>query len=725
MITFNQELSAFILHTPHTTYMCGIADGKFPGHIYYGARLEDEDLRYLMRTAEDPYLPSENEREKVRFLNSFPMEYPFSGTGDFREPCVSVLSAQGQEGLELHYEDYRIFAGREVPEGLPHLRGSGEDCDTLEIRLADRIAGVEVYVTYVVFRDTDAIARSARIVNAGSEDVTLTRALSMALHADLEAYEVITLQGSWARERHIHRRGIDCGAIVSESIRGESSHQDNPFLAVVSPATTQTAGPAWGMNLVYSGNFLTKVQVDQFGQLRAVMGIHPYHFSWCLKSGESFQTPECVLVYSDEGLGGMTRAFHDTYRAHLLPQKWVHAYRPSLVNNWEATFMAFDTRTLLEFAAQAKECGIEMLVMDDGWFGGRDDDSTSLGDWYVNEEKLQGGLKYLVDEVNKMGLKFGIWVEPEMVSVKSRMYEQHPDWAFALKGRETNQYRAQMVLDLTRDEVWHGVYDQIKAVLASANIEYVKWDMNRPLSHVGNLVPGGKQGELYHRYVLALYRMQEQLITDFPHILLENCSSGGARFDAGMLFYSPQIWTSDDTDAIERLRIQEGTAICYPLSSMGAHVSECPNMQTGRNTPFETRAHAAMMGSFGYELDIRKLPEEEKAQIPGQIELYRRQSEVVRDGDYYRIASYAENHVYDCWEVVAKDKSRAYVTYVQVLAEPHKRSRRVLLQGLDPDRYYLYEGARLQGRTLMNAGVLMKPMMGDYKSVVLEIVSAD
>lgn len=724
MIRYDDKRQVFKLDTPDTSYIFGLADGKYPGHIYYGKKLEETDLGYLLRREERPQPPSLLLREKAGFFDCYPMEYSFGGTGDFRESCVEITTEEGQSGLELTYVSHEIYEGKRPLEGLPATWG--EACDTLEITLEDSITGLQVVLSYTAFRDVDAIARSARIVNGGEENLILQRALSLCVDMDQEDFQVLTLPGSWARERRIQRRDIGYGSLCLESLRGISSHQEHPFLALVSRGCTQTFGEAYGMNLVYSGNFLGKVSVNQFDQIRAVLGIHPDHFSWKLAPGESFQTPEAVLVYSDQGLGKMTRSFHKLYRDHLIRGYWKDRERPVLINNWEATYFDFDTEKLLSIAREAAKNGIEMLVMDDGWFGHRESDNSSLGDWFVNEKKLPGGLSFLAEEVNKLGMKLGIWMEPEMISQDSRLYREHPDWALQLKNRQPVQCREQLVLDLSRPEVTDYVYEQVKAVLGSANIEYVKWDMNRPLADVGNaVVPADRQGEISHRYMLAVYRMQERLIRDFPKLLLENCSSGGGRFDPGMLYYSPQIWCSDDTDAIERLSIQEGTQMLYPLSCIGAHVSACPNDLTGRTVPFETRGIVALAGTFGYELDITRLSQEEKAQISGQVEMYKKYHPLIREGEYYRIASCRENHEFDCYMVVSPDQSEAVLTYVQVRAQVNRRSRKVKLQGLDEKRFYRVEGKVYRGSTLMYAGLLMEPMKGDFQGrmIPLEAIS--
>lgn len=746
MIQYIEKQQLFHLTTPGTSYVMAVADGVWLGHLYYGQKLSDTTgMEKSFRLNEYPFSPAVNERDKVRFAQLFPYEYSFSGTGDFREACLSVENEYGMNGVELHYRSHQIIPGKVIPEGLPHTRGCEACCDTLDVTMEDDVLGLEVHLLYTVYRDLDVIVKSVKAVNRGDAPVTLKRVLSGQLNGEIDSCEVLTLHGTWGRERTVTRVPIQTGSVSAESLRGVSSAEDSPFLAILSPGTTQTMGEVWGMSLVYSGNFLAKAQIDQAGRLRCVMGIHPEGFSWPLAPDEEFQSPEVCLVYSEEGLGKMTRTYHDLYRNHLIEKRWLTQDRPVLVNNWEATMMNFDTDILIGFAKAAKESGIDMLVMDDGWFGHRDDDTSSLGDWFVDEKKLKGGLKKLVDAVNEMGLKFGIWVEPEMVCEDSELFRSHPDWRFQLPGRKPGALRQQYVLDLTRREVWEGVYSQIHDVLSSANIAYVKWDMNRYLTDVGSLQrEPGCQGQLMHRYVLAVYRMQEQLLKDFPELLLENCSSGGARFDAGMLFYSPQIWTSDDTDAIERLSIQEGTALVFPMSTMGAHVSVCPNLQTGRSVPFNTRAKIAMAGTFGYEMDVRNMDPEEKAQIPGQVELFRKVHPVVREGDYYRITSFRENHQSDCWMVVTKDRSLAYMTYIQVLAVPNRPGERVCMQGLDPAAVYEvvcdYDGSlaahngemsggtqashhlgQYNGDTLMKHGIIVPRVQGDYQALFYEI----
>lgn len=745
-ITYFEEERVFQIQTPNTTYLCGIAGKDWLGHIYYGKRMEDHRAGYLMRTEEAPFTPEVNLREKASFLELFPMEYSTWGIGDFREDCLKVRTEQGYSACELHYVSHWIFDGKPELPGLPatfegsvekHMQPGADTsaspescrengkCQTLEILCRDEILKLDVILSYSVFDDTDAIARSVRIENHSQEALYLDRVYSVCLDMEDKEYEMLTLAGAWARERHMERRPLAHGRQGVASGRGESSHQEHPFLALLGKHTTQEAGEVYGMHFVYSGNFTAQAEKTQYDHVRMTMGINPEGFCWKLAPEETFQTPEVILVYSDCGLDGMTHEFHRLYRNHLIRSPWLHQKRPVLLNNWEATYFNFDAEKIFEIAREAKRLGIEMLVLDDGWFGERDTDDCSLGDWQVNEKKLPGGLTALADRITGLGMKFGLWFEPEMVSPKSRLYEAHPDWAIQIPGRPATQGRAQYVLDLSRQEIVDYVYEAVASVLRSAEISYVKWDMNRHLTDLSSYgLSGERQGELSHRYMLGVYQLQERLLQEFPKLLLENCSSGGARFDPGMLYYSPQIWCSDDTDAMERLAIQEGTALLYPLSCIGAHVSDCPNHVTGRVVPFETRGHVALAGTFGYELDVTRISEEEQNQIPGQVELYHKYNDLVREGDYYRIASAGDNHLYDCWQVTSQDRRRSLVTYIQVQARPNYHSRTIMLKGLDKDAVYELEGTgkRYSGELLMHAGLLVPEMKGDYVSVLYSLV---
>lgn len=728
-ITYFEKERIFKLDTKNTSYVIGIVDKEgFVGHAYYGKKLGNDALSYLMRIYESFGTPETNNRDRLSFYDAFPMEYPTHGIGDFRESALRVEDANGHWANKLTYRSHEIFKGKKKLAGLPATWcEQDEDCETLELTLEDKEAKLAVVLSYSVFNDVDAVVRHARIINESDKTVYVTKAMSASFDIDNNEFDKIVLYGSWARERHIDRTPVSYGIQMSRSSRGEGGHQEHAFTALLEKNADQNKGEVYGMDLIYSGNFRTLQERNQFDNIRMMTGINPEDFRWELTAGADFQTPEAVLVYSDEGIGGMSRIFHDLYRNHLIRGYYRDKKRPILINNWEATYFNFNTEKLLAIAKQAAPLGIEMLVMDDGWFGNRFDDNRALGDWEVNEEKLEGGLKHLVDEVNKLGLKFGIWFEPEMISPESKLYEEHPDWAFTVPGRVPGLARNQLVLDISREDVADYMYEKVAKVLRSANIEYVKWDMNRPLADIASAaLPKERQGEIFHRYVLGVYRMQERLITEFPNLLLENCSGGGARFDAGMLYYSPQIWCSDDTDAVERLTIQEGTALIYPLSAMGAHVSDCPNHTVGRTTPFATRGAVALAGTFGYELDITKISEEDRNQIPEQTKMYHKYNDLVRTGDYYRMASYRENHYYDACMVVSKDKTEALATYVCVKRRPNPRSRGLKFLGLAPEKTYRIEGEdrTYLGSTLMNAGIYIEEPWGDFQAKLIHIVEA-
>lgn len=727
-IKFDKEKRIFQLDTKNTSYVIGLTVEGYIGHIYYGKRLAHMPSNHLLRIEEKPFTPSILEGEKGCFLDTFPMEYSAGGVGDFRESCLEVQDKTGQTGCEILYKTHEIKKGKEKLMGLPASFGTKEEVETLSLICEDPIHQIEVVLSYSIFYEKDILTRNVKIVNRGGDSLKLLKVYSACLDMDNKDFEMISLVGAWARERHIQREKIGYGRQIISSSKGISSHQEHPFLAVVTPETTDDVGEVYGMHFVYSGNFIAETERTQNNQVRMLMGIHPYHFGWNLKAGETFQAPEVVLVYSDEGIGKMTRNLHDFYRSHLIRSPYKDKKRPILINNWEATYFDFDTEKLLSIAREAKKQGIEMLVMDDGWFGTRNNPDSSLGDWIVNEEKLKGGLKKLVDQVNEIGLSFGIWFEPEMISPDSDLYRAHPDWAIQLSGRKPTQARQQYVLDLSRKEIRDYVYESVANILRCANIAYVKWDMNRQLCDLGSsFLSDDSQDELLHRYVLGVYELQERITTEFPQLLLENCCSGGGRFDPGMLYYSPQIWCSDDTDAIERLHIQEGTALLYPLSTMGAHVSDCPNHMTYRTVPFETRGHVALSGTFGYELDVTKISKEDRALIPEQIKLYHKYQHLIQAGDYYRIASWSEDKPYDSWMVVSKDKKEALVTYVQVRARLISKSNTIFLKGIHPDKKYKLEDNNeiYYGEELLNCGFLISNLEGDFRSKLYHFIEID
>ena len=722
MITYLENERQFQLDTPHASYVLTVAEEGYLLHTYWGKRIAPQDLTDLLRLSDPPFVPAKNERERASFLDCAPFEYPCAGIGDYREPAI-VLE-DGAFACDLRYVSHRIYNGKYAPRCLPHTWGNG--CETLEILMRDEPTGLEVKLHYTVFEGIDAVIRSVSLENCGSRDLMLRRVLSASVDLDDDRFEMITLYGSWARERQAERLPIRHGKQRIDSTRGESSHQYSPFFALVRPETTEESGEAYGFTLIYSGNFTAQAELTQFCQTRAQIGIEAGSFAHCLSTESEFDAPEAVLVYSGDGLGGMSRTFHRLFTDHLIRSKYRYAERPVLINNWEATYFDFDLEKLKTIADEASRLGIELFVLDDGWFGKRDSDNCSLGDWVPDQRKLPGGLKPLTDHITGKGMRFGLWFEPEMISPDSDLFRAHPDYAVGIEGRPRTQSRAQYVLNYARRDVRDAVWAQMKEILDTVPVSYIKWDMNRQLTEVPSPA-------FYHPYMLGVYQMLERLVTEYPDILLESCSGGGARFDPGMLYYSPQIWASDDTDAKERLRIQYGASLFMPPSAVGSHVSVCPNHATGRVTPFETRANVAMFGTFGYELNVAQLSDDEKAQIPEQIARWHSISRLIRDGSLYRLGNpfaptgfaAQQNADYDAWIFVSADQSDAVFTYVQITAEANMKSRRIRLAGLLPDAVYAYElGGKAYQKTgayLMQCGVMLPNLWGDMTSVQLRL----
>ncbi|HAM68387.1 MAG TPA: alpha-galactosidase [Ruminococcus sp.] len=722
MITYLENERQFQLDTPHASYVLTVAEEGYLLHTYWGKRIAPQDLTDLLRLSDPPFVPAKNERERASFLDCAPFEYPCAGIGDYREPAI-VLE-DGAFACDLRYVSHRIYNGKYAPRCLPHTWGNG--CETLEILMRDEPTGLEVKLHYTVFEGIDAVIRSVSLENCGSRDLMLRRVLSASVDLDDDRFEMITLYGSWARERQAERLPIRHGKQRIDSTRGESSHQYSPFFALVRPETTEESGEAYGFTLIYSGNFTAQAELTQFCQTRAQIGIEAGSFAHCLSTESEFDAPEAVLVYSGDGLGGMSRTFHRLFTDHLIRSKYRYAERPVLINNWEATYFDFDLEKLKTIADEASRLGIELFVLDDGWFGRRDSDNCSLGDWVPDQRKLPGGLKPLTDHITGKGMRFGLWFEPEMISPDSDLFRAHPDYAVGIEGRPRTQSRAQYVLNYARRDVRDAVWAQMKEILDTVPVSYIKWDMNRQLTEVPSPA-------FYHAYMLGVYQMLERLVTEYPDILLESCSGGGARFDPGMLYYSPQIWSSDNTDAKERLRIQYGASLFMPPSAVGSHVSVCPNHATGRVTPFETRANVAMFGTFGYELNVAQLSDDEKAHIPEQIARWHSISRLIREGRLYRLGNpfaptgfaAQQNADYDAWIFVSADQSDAVFTYVQITAEANMKSRRIRLAGLLPDAVYAYElGGKAYQKTgayLMQCGVMLPNLWGDMTSVQLRL----
>lgn len=740
MITVNEKDKVFHLNNGRISYLFYIMEGGQLGHLYFGKALNPKG-RYLhmIEKAQRPMTTCIKEGDLGTSYEHLRQEYPCYGTSDYRYPALEVQGEDGSGICSLEYQGYEIIKGKKSLEGLPatYVEEEGE-ADTVEVTMKDGWRNLEVVLSYTIFRDVDAIARSVRFQNYGEEILFLDRAMSMSVDMPDAKYQSVQLSGAWSRERSVKVRDLEAGITSVSSMRGHSSHHHNPFLALKRKNTTEQSGEAYGFSLVYSGNFLAQAEVDNYQVLRVMLGINPFGFRWKLGPKDSFITPEAVMVYSENGLNGMSRQFHRLYRKRLARGYWRDKGRPVLINNWEATQFGFDEEVLLRFARKAKECGIEMFVLDDGWFGERNDDKRGLGDWKANKEKLPDGIEGLAEKIEAMGMKFGLWFEPEMVNADSDFFRSHPDYIIQTPGRSVSHGRNQLVLDFSRKEVVDAVYEQMYEILAKAKIRYIKWDMNRSISECYSAAyPADQQGEIFHRYILGVYDLHERLIQAFPELLIESCSSGGGRFDAGMLFYAPQGWTSDDSDAIERLKIQYGTSFCYPLSCMGAHVSACPNDQVGRRTPIETRGNVAYTGAFGYELDLDKLSDDEIEIVKKQVAFYKENRRFIAEGEFYRLLSPFEEN-FAAWEIAESDGSRALVTVTRILSEANGPYRRLPLCGLQETQEYhikgKYNSYDAYGDELMQYGLILEDKSSgsvtdgsgrceDYLSIIYEITA--
>lgn len=715
-IRIQEEKRLFTLETAHTMYQMKADETGVLLHIWYGEKT-GEDMSYLIRTVNRGFCgnPYEQQDRYDYSLETLPQEYATSGVGDFRSPALETEQPDGSLSVDWRYAGYRLLKGKEKPDGLPGVRGNAET-EGLEIRLSDPGSALSVCLTYWVFEAQDVIVRSARIVNTGKQAVTLKKAASMSIDFAYGPAEVIHFHGRHAMERIPQRLPAPaCGRLAFESRRGMSSHQSNPFVILCDRETTETNGACYGFMLMYSGNHLEEISVDQTGNTRVVGGIHPEGFSWRLEAGEAFQTPEMILSFSAEGLNALSRNYHRLIREEVIPQRWRNTRKPVLVNSWEACYFDFDAEKLLKLARTAKELGMEMLVLDDGWFGKRDDDTTSLGDWQCNEGKLGCSLGELSERIHALGLCFGLWLEPEMISMDSDLYRAHPDWALTDPGRKPMISRKQLVLDLGRKEVRDWLFETIAGILRETRIEYIKWDCNRSIANgFSRALPAGRQGETAHRFMLGTYELLQRLTDAFPEVMIEGCSGGGGRFDAGMLYYCPQIWCSDDTDAIERLEIQQGTSYGYPPCTMGAHVSACPNHQTGRTVPLETRGVAAMAGTFGYELNPGRLTDAEKETVKAQIAAFHRYERLIAEGDYYRLEPSDGDTA--AWLTVSPDGEEALLSVVGTHVRANGPFPRIRLQGLKADGQYRREdtGEVLTGAALMYGGISLPQPQGDY-----------
>ncbi len=715
-ITFNETTRIFTLTTAHTTYQMQADAQGYLLHLYYGARTAGE-MDYLLNYGDRGFSGNPNSagNDRTYSLDALPQEYPSLGTGDFRNYALNIENADGSQCCNPVYITHEIEAGKYTLKGLPFVRAEENEAETLKIILEDPVTKVELHLLYGVLEKEDIITRSVIIKNAGKAPVTVKKAQSACLdflHGD---YDLIKFHGRHAMERNMERMPVSHESTRIGSRRGTSSHQYNPGVILAGKNTNEDSGSCYGMLFVYSGNFLVEAEKDQYDQTRIQMGLTDELFAYPLEAGAEFTAPEVILSYTNKGLSRLSQQYHHCIMNHICQGKYVHANRPVLINSWEAAYFDFTGDTIVELAKEAKALGIDMVVMDDGWFGKRNDDNSSLGDWYVNEEKLGGTLTKLIERVNAEGVKFGIWIEPEMVSEDSDLYREHPDWAITIPGRKPVRSRNQLVLDFSRKEVRDEIFKRICAVLDQGNVEYIKWDMNRSLADI--YAPN-----VTYDYVLGVYDFLEKLTNRYPDILIEGCSGGGGRFDAGMLYYTPQIWCSDNTDAINRTRIQYGTSFFYPVAAMGSHVSAVPNHQTGRVTSMHTRGVAAMSGTFGYELNPALLNAKEKAEIRAQLAQYREYQELIREGDYYRLSNPFQDN-FAAWMVVSDDRSKALVSVIRLTAEANPPAAYVTLKGMEEDAFYREKttGKVYPGAALMEAGILLPAAVSEYEAYQIEL----
>ncbi len=720
LINFDEKNKVFHLHNNQISYLLSIEDGNTLAHLYFGKAIREYHggLRYpRLDRGFSGNLPGSLDRTFSK--DSLPQEYSCAGEMDFRTPATIVRQKDGSNATFLTYESYKIVQGKPNLEGLPHSWVKNkEEAATLIITLKDKYGDLKFDLLYTIYRDRPIIVRSVKVRNTGKDTLNLEKVSSMQMDFVDRNFDMITLPGAHAHERHMQRTRVNQGIHVYSSIRGTSSHQMNPFVALVDKDTTEFAGDAYGFAFVYSGNHKFEIEKDPYSQTRVVIGINDYNFNWELQAKDSFQTPEVIMAYSDNGLNKMSQAFHSLIHDRIIRSKYKDQVRPILVNNWEATYFDFTEEKLKPIVDDAKDMGIEMFVLDDGWFGHRDDDNSSLGDWVVFKKKFPNGLDHFADYVHQQGLKFGLWFEPEMISVDSNLYKKHPDYLMHVPGRKPSPARNQYVLDLGREEVRNNIFEQMKKILDSGKIDYIKWDMNRHLSDVYEAdLPANRQGEVYHRYVLGLYDLLEKIVDRYPDLLIEGCSGGGGRFDAGMAYYNPQIWASDDSDAIDRLSIQYGTSLVYPQSMMTSHVSVSPNEQNGRITPFKTRGIVAMWGDLGYELDLTKMNEKDRQSVKEQVKEYKKIRKVTQYGTFYRLKN-AQTSNQCAWETVSRDKNEVVLSVVKVMASAQPDFTKTKLVGLDPNKPYEDQASHkvYGGDELMNLGIYDPIEHGDFKA---------
>ena len=717
-IQVNASNRLFHLQTKHTSYVFHVIEDGSLGQLYYGPKIPFKDDYANLNTREEHDCTNTRTDEDVEFqAELLKQEYAGLGKGDYRYPAFQITYPNGSRTSEFQYRDYELKDGKERLTDLPStFADDSNDSQTLTVKLAD--GDLELQLHYTVFADEDVIVRSTTFVNHG-KTVFLNRALSAQLDLPDANYDFIQFAGSWSRERHLHRSHLRPGTQSISSLRTASSHQENPFFMLARPHTDNNQGAVFGFNFVYSGNFLDSVEVDQFDTTRVLIGINPDEFGWKLNSGDSFQTPEVIFSYTDNGFNALSQQLGAFYAQHLINPHFAHQERPILINNWEATFMDFTEDKLMPIVERAKELGIEMFVLDDGWFGHRDDDRSSLGDWFVDEKKFNHGIAGFAKRVHDLDMKFGLWFEPEMISIDSKLYQTHPEWMIKTPGRGQTPGRHQFVLDMSRKEVVDYLFGLMSHIIQDAKLDYIKWDMNRNITEMyGADLPADQQLEFSHRYILGVYDLYDRLTKAFPDVLFESCASGGGRFDLGMMYYAPQAWCSDDTDAVERIKIQDGTSYGYTPSMWGAHVSAVPNDQVGRLTSIDMRAKVAYFGAFGYELDVTELSDEEQATIKQQVAFYKQYRKLFQFGTFYRLETPdTSDNVYG-WETVSPDKQTAIGMRYQILNGANPAYIRYYFKGLDPERRYtVNDGSEVfSGAELMNAGYFVPRVMNRLQS---------
>ena len=731
MIYFNDLSRIFTLQTKNSTYQIKVDKYNFLSHIYYGNKIHNGELDYLIKENSIVFTVNPAEAEDRSFcLETLPQEYSSCGIGDYRISSIDVTDCNGARVFSPKFTGYKIIDGIKKIEGMPHIYENGDNPKTLKIYLKDNISNLEITLNYTVIYDKDIIARSVTFKNSSHNAIRLNKIMSSCLdffnNYDLD---IIHFHGRHAMERNFERISIPYGITSFSSKRGSSSHQQNPSIILCEKNTNEDFGNCYGLSLVYSGNFLIEVEKDQVEQTRINIGINPESFEYILNENEIFETPQVIMTFSENGLAKLSHNFHNVIRNNICRGEYKLKNRPVLINNWEATYFDFNDEKIFNIAKQASSLGIDMFVLDDGWFGKRDSDNCSLGDWYVNKNKFKNGLENVINKINNLGMKFGLWFEPEMISEDSDLYRNNPDWAIKIPNRLPSKSRNQLVLDMSRDEVVEYIFEAMSKIIDNANIEYIKWDMNRNISDAFSIsLPKERQGEFYHRYILGLYKLLEKLVIKYPHILMEGCSGGGGRYDIGMLYYFPQIWCSDNTDAIERLEIQYGTSFVYPISSVGSHVSAIPNHQTGRNTPLNTRGIVAMSGSFGYEMDLNLLSDLEKEIVKEQIACYKKYQSLIYNGLYYRLSSPICNN-YTAWQFVSEDLKEILLNVVVNKVSANKLNLIIKLKGLCKNKKYRIVNYNSDiiytGEILMNGGISINNPIGNFPAYQFYIESVE